>query len=78
MVAEPTALAVTTPEALTLATVELLELHVTDLFVALLGFTVSVRVAVSPTSRVTEVGDRLTEETETGVEVVVLNVTLIV
>jgi hypothetical protein len=41
----------------------------------LLGLTVAVRVAVSPTSNVAEDGERVTEVTATGLEVVFLNVT---
>ena len=50
MVAEPAALAVTTPLVLTVATEVLLDDQVTDLFVAFDGLTVAVRVAVLPSS----------------------------
>ena len=49
MVAVPAARAVTTPELLTVATVVLLELQVTFLFVAVLGLTVAVKLSVPPT-----------------------------
>ena len=48
IVVVPTALAVTTPFAVTAATLVLLEVHVTD-WLALSGETLAVRVTVSPT-----------------------------
>jgi hypothetical protein len=44
---------------------ELLDVHVTVLFVALSGFTVAVSVADSPSVRDSEVLSRLTDETAT-------------
>lgn len=55
MVAEPAALAVTTPEEETVATDVLLDDQVTALLVALEGETVAVRVVVLPYSRLKEV-----------------------
>ena len=64
MVVEPTATAVTVP-LFTVAT-EVFELdQVTVFSVAFAGLTVAVRLAVSPTVRVTEVWLRATEETDT-------------
>ena len=54
IVALPSFLAVTTPDDETVATLVLLELHVTDLSVAFDGVTVEVIVLVSPTSNVKE------------------------
>jgi len=51
IVAVPTAMAVTVP-LVTVAAAVLLELHVTALFVALLGATVGISVSVPPTARV--------------------------
>ncbi len=65
MVAEPAALAVTTPEVETVATDVLLEDQVTPLLVALEGKTVAVRVAVLPSSRLNEVLSNDTPVTET-------------
>ena len=65
IVALPAALAVTTPEAETVATSVLLDDQVTSLFVAFSGVTVAVSVAVSPSVRVNEVLSRLTPVTET-------------
>ena len=65
MVAEPAALAVTTPEVETVATEVLLEDQVTALLVALEGETVAVRVAVLPSSRLNEVLSKETPVTET-------------
>ena len=55
MVAVPAALAVTNPELLTVAMLVLLEDHVTDLFVALLGVIVAESCLVFPTIRDAEV-----------------------
>ena len=55
MVAVPAALAVTNPVLLTVAMLVLLEVHVTDLFVALLGVIVAVSCLVFPTIRDVEV-----------------------
>ena len=64
IVAEPTVLAVTTPELDTVATLVLLEDQVTFLFVELDGATVAVRVSVSPGARVNEVLSSVTPVTE--------------
>ena len=73
IVACPTAVPVTTPVEETVATLLFEELHVTDLFVALLGEMVSVKVLVLPTLTDVLVGDTLTLVTATGV---VLTVTV--
>ena len=65
IVAVPAALAVTTPLEDTVATVVLLDFHVTDLSVAFDGRTVAVKVCVSPTVIDNEVLFRLTPVTET-------------
>ena len=64
MVAVPAALAVTTPEDDTVATDVLLDDHVTDLFVALEGVTVAVKVQDSPSFRDKVVMFKLTPVTE--------------
>ena len=65
IIAEPAALAVTTPDVETVATDVLLEVQVTDLLVALAGVTVAVRVWVSPTVMDRDELLRLTPVTET-------------
>ena len=65
MVAVPSATAVTLPFASTVATEVLSELHVTVLFVALSGFTVAVRVAVSPSVSSSEDLSKVTDSTAT-------------
>ena len=55
MVAVPGALAVTRPELLTVATVVLLDFHVTFLLLVLLGVTVAVSWSVCPVFSVAEV-----------------------
>jgi hypothetical protein len=65
IVADPAALAVTTPELETVATDVLLEDQVTDLSVAFEGVTVAVNVWVSPTVIDNDVLFRLTPVTET-------------
>ena len=64
IVAVPAAFAVTTPLEDTVATVVLLEDHVTDLSVAFVGNTVAVKVSVSPTVIDIDVLFRLTPVTE--------------
>ena len=71
MIADPAALAVTKPEEETVATVVLLEDHVTDLSVALDGVTVAVRACVSPSVMDKLVLLRLTPVTETVFSVTV-------
>jgi hypothetical protein len=66
MIANPAELAVTLPELLTVATLGLLDDHVTFLFVALSGFTVAVSVLESSTFRFSETGDTDTSVTATG------------
>ena len=66
IVALPSAIAVTTPVELTLATDEFDELHVTFLFVALLGRTVTVNVAFSPSVRSRELEDNVIDVTFTS------------
>ena len=66
IVAEPAAFAVTTPLDETVATVVLLDDHVTALLVALLGETVSVSSYVSPAVNDNDVGDMATPVTETA------------
>jgi hypothetical protein len=56
-------LAVTNPEVLTVATVVLLDVHVTLFLVAFDGLTVAVNSFLSPSARVTDVGDTLTPVT---------------
>ena len=65
MVAFPSATAVTLPLASTVATEVLLELHVTVLSDALSGFTVAVRVAVSPSLSSSEDLSKVTDSTAT-------------
>ena len=65
IVAVPAAFAVTTPLEDTVATVVLLEVHVTDLSVAFEGSTVAVKVSVSPTVMDRELLFRLTPVTDT-------------
>ena len=65
MIAVPAALAVITPDEDTVATLVLLDVHVTDLFVALDGDTVAVSVSVSPTARLRDVLLRETQVTLT-------------
>ena len=64
MVAEPSFTAVTTP-SFTVATAVLEELQATVLSVALLGLTVALMLAVSPSSRVRDIG--FTEMDVTGI-----------
>lgn len=64
MVAEPADLAVTTPEAETVATDVLLDDHLTALLVALEGLTVAVSVAVFPSVKLNDDWLRLTPVTE--------------
>jgi len=63
MVAVPAFLAVTTPEALTVATAVLDEDQDTVLFEAFAGVTVAFNVVVLPTARVTLAGDTNTPVT---------------
>ena len=63
IVADPAALAVTTPEEDTVATVVLLDDHVTDLFVAFEGVTVATKEYVSPSVRDKLVLSKLTPVT---------------
>ena len=65
IVACPTAVPVTTPVEETVATLLFEELHVTDLFVALLGEMVLARLTVLPTLTDVLVGDTLTPVTAT-------------
>jgi hypothetical protein len=65
MVAAPTLIPVTTPAALTVATVVLLEVHVTLLFEALDGVTIAVRVVVAPCAMLTLAGE--TDTPVTGI-----------
>ena len=69
IVAVPTAFAVTRPDADTVATVELLVVHVTALFVALLGATVAVSCIVALTVIEALVGLTVTPVTGTFVVV---------
>ena len=70
IVAEPTATPVTTPAALTVATLVLLELQVTFLLEALLGDTVGVSVVVPPTAIDALIGNTVTPVTGTVVTVI--------
>jgi hypothetical protein len=71
MVALPAAMPVTKPLELTVATLVLLLLHVTVLFVALVGATVAVNCCVPPTAIDALVGDIVTPVTATVDEVTV-------
>ena len=64
IVADPAALAVTIPEDDTVATVVLLDVHDTDLSVALDGETVATNVVVVPTPILNEPQSKLTLVTE--------------
>ena len=57
IVADPAALAVTVPSEATVATDELLDVHETEVFVALLGETEDVSLWVPPTVNDNDVGD---------------------
>ena len=70
IVAEPLATAVTTPEASTVATAELLLDHVTALLLAPAGLTVAVRGCVEPPTVIAKV-EPLTETPLTGVVTVI-------
>ncbi|WCD55411.1 hypothetical protein LABOLPEG_00009 [Pseudomonas phage phi 21A] len=61
----PSATGVTTPEALTVAMRGSLEVQVTDLFVALVGATVALRLRVAPMATEEFFGDTVTPVTET-------------
>lgn len=65
IVVAPARFAVTTPLALTVATLVLLEVHTTDELVTLFGKTVALSVADSPTFRVSVEGLTLTEVANT-------------
>ena len=67
MVASPAATAATLPLVSTVATVVLLLSQVTFLFVALSGFTVAVKVTLSPVNRDSSALSRVTSVTETNV-----------
>ena len=69
IVADPAALAVTTPDEDTVATDELLEDQTMDLSVALVGVIVAFKVSVSPTVIVRLVWFRLTPVTKIGLTV---------
>ena len=66
MVADPGAVALTTPVALTVATAELDVVHVTLGFVAVAGVTVAVSCVLAPTATLTDVGLTLTPVTGVG------------
>ncbi len=75
IVAVPAEIPETKPVAFTVATAELLELHVTFLFVALPGATVAVNCVADPAAIEAEVGLTLTPVTGTEAPVAQLKVT---
>jgi hypothetical protein len=70
IIAFPAATALTTPVAETVAIAVLLLLHVTFLFVALVGETVAINVSVPPTVRLVDVLFKVTLATEIGETVI--------